>query len=177
MKGRSTIPTPHRARAKKALKRGVYLGNMQKQKQATFLQEFAKSGNILHAARQAGIDRTTHYDWLKKPEYAARYAVAEADALEVLEGEAIRRGLVGYDEPVFGKLPGHETGTGQVGVVRKFSDNLLMFVLRARAPERYRENLKHELTGPQGGPVQITFNCSSPPWAPSGKGNGHAPKE
>jgi hypothetical protein len=44
----------------------------------------------------------------------------------------IRRGVTGYDKPVYqqGRL---------VGTVREYSDTLLIFALKARAPDRYRE--------------------------------------
>ena len=46
----------------------------------------------------------------------------------------MRRALEGGEEPVFyqGKI---------VGSVRKYSDTLLMFMLKARRPERYRDRV------------------------------------
>ena len=55
---------------------------------------------------------------------------AETEATEHLEREAWRRAHDGIAEPVFqhGK---------QVGTIQRYSDNLLMFLLKARAPDRY----------------------------------------
>jgi hypothetical protein len=39
----------------------------------------------------AGIDRGTHYDWLKDPEYKAQFEAVQAQAADMLEKEAIRR--------------------------------------------------------------------------------------
>lgn len=40
--------------------------------------------------------------------------------------------------------------------MRKYSDTLAIFLLKAHAPEKYRENTRMELTGANGGPVQIS---------------------
>ena len=64
---------------------------------------------------------------------------AGAQATEVLEREAWRRARDGTPEPVFqhGK---------EVGVIQRYSDQLLMFLLRARAPERYRDRVDVSVT-------------------------------
>ena len=40
----------------------------------------------------------------------------------------------------------------EVGQIRKFSDTLLIFLLKGARPETYRE--RHEHTGKHGGPIQ-----------------------
>ena len=66
----------------------------------------------------------------------------------MLEAEARRRAAIGVDEPVFykGKVVGH---------IRKYSDNLLMFLLKAHWPEKFRDNYGVEHSGPSGGPVKV----------------------
>ena len=71
----------------------------------------------------------------------------------MLEEEARRRAYVGFDEPVFGS-GGHGIGTVQVGVIRKYSDTLLIFLLKGIRPGKFRENHKHEHTGLNGGPIR-----------------------
>ena len=56
-----------------------------------------------------------------------------------------RRAVEGVEEPV-GWYKG-EAG----GVVRKYSDTLLIFLLKGRKPEMYRERYEH--SGPGGRPV------------------------
>ena len=71
------------------------------------------------------------------------------EARELLEAEARRRAAMGVEEPVFYK--------GQVvGHIRKYSDNLLMFLLKAHWPEKFRENLSidQRVSGSDGGPVK-----------------------
>ena len=68
---------------------------------------------------------------------------------ELLEAEARRRTAIGVDEPVFyqGQVVGH---------IRKYSDNLLMFLLKAHWPEKFRENVSidQRVSGHDGGPVK-----------------------
>lgn len=60
------------------------------------------------------------------------------EALDVgagaLEDEAVRRAYVGVEEPLFyqGK---------QCGTVRKYSDTLLIFLLKGAKPAKYRERV------------------------------------
>ncbi len=121
----------------------------QRERQDQFLDTFAKVGNLSASARTAGIDRQTHYNWLEADPsgYGQRFADAEERAHDALEQEARRRAVVGVDEPVFYK--------GEiVGYIRKMSDVLLIFLLKAARPEKFRERWQGELTGKDGGPIQ-----------------------
>ncbi len=79
------------------------------------------------------MSRRSAYDWRKEDqEFANEWDAAEALGTDLLEDEARRRAAQGVDEPVFWK--------GEVkGFVRKYSDVLLIFMLKARRPEKYRE--------------------------------------
>ncbi|BCL70527.1 phage terminase small subunit [Vibrio nigripulchritudo] len=105
------------------------------------------------SARRAGYSRRSTYDYRDQDaDFAKRWEEAIESHVEALEIEADRRASVGVEEPVFYK--GKECGR-----VRKFSDNLLMFRLKALAPEKYRE--RRELTGKDGGPIEtaVSFTC------------------
>jgi hypothetical protein len=114
-----------------------------------FLEAFRRHGNVTWAAKEAGLPyRTAPYEWQEHDDqFAAAFRDAEIEATEVLEAEAYRRGHDGVDEPVF-----HQ-GVA-VGAVRKYSDTLLIFMLKARNPEKYRDRhdvkhsgeVKHSLT-------------------------------
>jgi hypothetical protein len=39
--------------------------------------------------------------------------------------------------------------------LREYSDTLLMFLLKGLLPERYRDRVKAEISGPAGGPIPI----------------------
>lgn len=96
--------------------------------QDRFLGEFAKCGVIRRAAAEAGCSRQVIYEWLKNPEFKARYETAESDALDVIREAIHDRGVEGWDEPVY-------QGGRYVGSVRKYSDSLLQFLARKRLPE------------------------------------------
>src|SRR5262245_14799001 len=113
--------------------------NTQRRK-AKFLAAYERLGNATAVAEETGISRYTHKEWLKKSE-TYRQAFQEADdaATEVLEKEAIRRAVEGNEEPVY--------YNGQkVGTVRKYSDVLLIFLLKSKRPEVYRERYDARLT-------------------------------
>lgn len=102
-------------------------------RRAAFLKALAETGNISAAARAAKASRSRAYQ-LKAadPGFAAEWADALETAIDALDAEARRRALDGVETPHF-----HQ---GRVaGTVRKYSDTLLMFLLRAHRPERYRE--------------------------------------
>lgn len=106
-----------------------------------FLASIALTGNVGISAAQIGIHRATHYVWLKEdPDYAAAFAAAMEDAADHLEAEARRRAVEGWIEPVFyrGK---------EVGGVRKYSDTLLIGLLKGARPEKYRDRVEHAAIG------------------------------
>jgi hypothetical protein len=112
-----------------------------KARQHKFLAAYKDAGTVTHAAESIGMDRRTHYDWLKTdPDYAVSYQNAEDAAIDALESEARRRALVGIEEPVFHQ--GRE-----VGLTRKYSDALLIFLLKAKRPNTYRERVQVQAEG------------------------------
>jgi hypothetical protein len=116
--------------------------------QATFLREFAISGHLANSAKKAGVDRTTVFLWRDKEEFESLFKVAERHSVSVLEDEAHRRAFDGVDKPVY-------QGKELVGHIREYSDTLLIFLLKGKAPAKYRE--RYEITGKDGGPVQLQW--------------------
>jgi len=115
--------------------------------QRAFLNAYAVHGVISIAARDAGVRRQTVLDWSKAdPGFAERMAQAKEEATDMLEREAVRRAAEGWEEPVF-------QGGREVGAVRKYSDAMLALVLKANRPKLYRENIRAEVSGPDGGPI------------------------
>ncbi len=92
---------------------------------------------------------------------------AAQEAADRLEEEVHRRAVIGVEEQVFGTMGRPEIKvmdngterevihrfTGVVGVRKNYSDNLLMFLLKARRPAEFRENVKVEHN--HGGKVEI----------------------
>ena len=114
-------------------------------KKRAFLTVYVKTATISKAAHAAKISRSSHYEWLKKdPKYVVAFTEAQEEATEGLEAEARRRAVDGWLEPVFyqGEL---------VARVRKFSDTLLIFLLKGARPGKYRENVR--LSGDDAQPL------------------------
>lgn len=117
--------------------------------QAKYLKVFRHTGNVMRSAQAAGVSRSTVYAACARSKtFATAVKEAEEEALEVLELEAHRRAVHGTKKPVFYK-------GARCGYVREFSDTLMIVLLKARAPEKYREN-KIVHTGPGGGPIPFT---------------------
>ena len=74
--------------------------HLKEARQNAFLAEYARSGNVSAAATAAGVDRSAHYRWSEEPDYAARFEDARESAVDVLEAEARRRAVDGWEEPV-----------------------------------------------------------------------------
>lgn len=120
------------------------------EKAIAFLAVLSETCNVGKACEGAGIGRATAYEWREDdPDFAEAWDKALKIGVTALEDEAHRRGFDGVDEPVF-----HQGS--QCGTVRKYSDTLAIFLLKAHAPEKYRENSRMELTGANGGPVMLS---------------------
>ena len=120
------------------------------EKLTAFCAALAETCQVSKACAAVGIARQTAYEWRSEiPEFAEAWDKALKIGTSVLEDEAIRRAHEGWNEPVF--YQGKECGS-----VRKYSDTLLIFTLKAHNPEKYREKTSMELTGANGGPVMIT---------------------
>jgi len=114
--------------------------------QIAFLQAYSDLGTITAAAAQVGMSWRTHYDWMADPAYVEQWEQAQTNYVERLEREADRRAVDGFEKGVYfqGEKVGAETW---------YSDNLLMFLLKGRRPEMYKD--RQEITGAGGGPVQV----------------------
>lgn len=101
------------------------------------LEAYASGEHTLEAAcRAVGYSRSSHAYWVGKDAgYADNFCRAKEVRVEALEDEAYRRAFSGSEKPVFfaGK---------QCGKVREYSDTLLIFLLKAANPAKYRDNFK-----------------------------------
>ncbi len=128
-------------------KKGQYKKDRLTPKQRAFLAAYSETGNISQAAVMAKVARSRHYCWYEKNEnYRKAFDEATEIAADRLEQEAWRRAVEGVSEPVFyqGK---------KVGTVQKYSNTLLIFLLKGAKPEKYKEKSAFEITGKGGGPI------------------------
>lgn len=83
-----------------------------------FIETLRNTANVRYACQKAGIDRKTAYKHRDSaPEFAAQWEEALEDAIDTLEAVAQDR-------------------------ARKNSDTLLIFLLKAHRPDKYRENTR-----------------------------------
>jgi hypothetical protein len=103
-------------------------------KKTAVLSAFKNCANVTRACEIADIARATFYGWLKEdPGFKASYEAAREEAVQVLEDEAIKRATIGG------------------------SDTLLIFLLKAARPQKYRDYVRQEISGPNGGQVVHKF--------------------
>lgn len=101
------------------------------ERRAHFLEILRRTANVSRAAREAGIASSTLYGQrARSPGFARAWDAAMAEALDTLEEVLIARARDGVEKPVF-------YGGEVKGTVRVYSDQLAMFLLRARRPEIY----------------------------------------
>ena len=126
-----------------------------------FLRAYAKCGTITHAAKSAGIDRTTHNVWLKDdPDYPAGFAESRSMYCDQLELEADRRAVQGMQRfkfyrgrPIMVPSDLDDLKSPPVPYVEHvYSDALLLAKLAAHIPEKcgrraeFRRTAKHDVT-------------------------------
>ncbi len=104
-----------------------------KKRTAFLISLIETGGNVSRACEVAGLARQRVYEWRTVDEqFALAWDEAVETGTEELEQEARRRAYSGVDEPVF--YQGEACGT-----IRKYSDTLLIFLLKGRKPDKYRE--------------------------------------
>ena len=92
------------------------------------------------AAKKAKIARSSHIRWLvNDPKYASAFAALKDDVVKKLEAEVYRRAVTSIERPI--------TVAGERVMVREYSDRLLMFLLKAEKPNKYRDRREVKYSG------------------------------
>lgn len=111
------------------------------EKRAEFLAALSATASVTAACEKVSIARDTAYTWRKaEPDFAAAWDEAVELGTDALEDEAIRRAHHGVDRPVY-------QSKELVGYVREYSDTLLIFMLKARRPDKFKDRVAHEGLG------------------------------
>jgi hypothetical protein len=122
------------------------------EKRLAFLQALAQTCNITRACEISGMGCASVYEWRNDDrDFAMDWKNALEVGADTLEDEAVRRAKDGVEKPVYqgGKLVGH---------IQEYSDTLLIFLLKGARPEKYRDRIQQELSGPSGQTIQL-INC------------------
>lgn len=144
-------------------KSGPMKPDERKKAQEKFLKAYGELGIIKYACRVAKINRKTFYDWKQNdPEFAALLPDTTDDANDTLEYAAYVQAVEGTDEPALsmGRLVYEEelvldedgnpvldkkgrpiTKRGKQIMIKKYSPQLLITLLKARMPEKYKDKM------------------------------------
>lgn len=119
----------------------------QRANQEAFLAAYEVRGLVSQASKDAGISRRNHYKWMSNDaDYVERFEDAHEAFCETLEAAARQRAVEGVTDPIYWQ--GEEVG-GKL----KFSDSLLMFLLKGAMPDKYAD--RKQVSGPGGAPLEI----------------------
>ncbi len=101
-----------------------------------FLETLRQTCNVTSAARTAGINRVYAYTARARSKtFAAEWHEAIEEGIDMLALEARRRAVHGVEKPICYR--------GEVvGMTKKYSDILLIFLLKAHCPEMYQDDIK-----------------------------------
>lgn len=118
-------------------------GSFGPDKEQKFLEAFMKTGKLYTAALACGASYYTMNAYRKKnPHFDQAIKEMQAQVVEALEEVAYARALEGVQEPL--------VSMGEVVTfVTKYDNDMLRFLLRAHAPDKYRDNVKvdHNVQG------------------------------
>lgn len=107
-----------------------------------FIAQIRQTGNVGAACDAANIGRSTFYR--RKTDdsaFAADFTDAMESAMDRLEAAAWARAVDGVE-----RITPH-------GAFREYSDALLITLLKAHRPARYRDTIRQEHSGPDGKPL------------------------
>jgi hypothetical protein len=119
---------------------------LNKARQERFLNALADTGSVTAAIAVAGTSRSRVYELRKSdPAFATTWDEAEEIAADRLEDEARRRAVEGVPEPLVsgGKIVRDDDG--QPIAIRRYSDPLLLALLRAHRPSRRERSVRFAL--------------------------------
>jgi hypothetical protein len=147
------------------------------EKLTAFCAVLAETCNVGKACVAIDVSRYTAYKWRKDmPEFAESWDDAMKAGVLGLEDEVHRRAFEGIDKPLTHQgqftylyreekdadgnaildektnMPRmtpvlDENGNHKVAAIREYSDTLSIFLLKAHAPDKYRENAHLKLSG------------------------------
>lgn len=147
------------------------------QSRERFLTHFRVHANISWACRVSGLPRRSLYNWLKDTcdepgaaEFRAAFADAELEATDKLEELAWKRAMgypvVRIKTEILRRRDGSAVldADGQPVRIetervttREYNTTILMRLLAARAPDKYRERSDVQHSGPGGGPIPLSM--------------------
>lgn len=123
-----------------------------------FLNVLSVTGNVFQSCKAAKMVRSVVYkERADNADFKKDWDNALEQAADILEFEARRRA---YEGLVRKKFTGKgeaviDPATGKQYIEREYSDTLLIFLLKGINPEKFRERVSAEHSGPGGKPIEV----------------------
>lgn len=137
-----------------------------KKRRDKFLRALELTGHVGKACSEAKLSRRTAYNWRIADEaFAVEWEAAQEMGTDALEDEAVRRASEGCQRKKFtGKgVAVIDPATGEQYVEHEYSDTLLIFMLKARRPDKFKERNEIKVGG-SGVPIELVgINVTSQP--------------
>jgi hypothetical protein len=121
-----------------------------------FIDMLGEMANVRLAAQAARINRATAYKHRDLyPEFKKKWDEAIDEACDRLEAAAWDRAQNGVKREIMAKVKDAEGKESFVAISEetRYSDVLLIFLLKAHRPSKFRE--RHEITGLDEGPIEL----------------------
>lgn len=110
---------------------------------SAFVEALRKTGNVKLSCEMAGISRKVAYETKGRDrDFGEEWLDALDEATDTLEAEARRRAIEGTERTVVKRIGVDENGKPkyQEYVEREYSDTLLIFLLKANRPSKFRDS-------------------------------------
>ena len=109
-------------------------GSWTEKKKLDFCTLLVAGWTVIDACKSVGMSQSSVYELRERDEeFMRQMQQAYDDSTAMLEGECFQR-AVGRDEPMMDK-------DGEIHYRKKYSDLLMMFLLKARKPKMYRDQV------------------------------------
>jgi len=101
-------------------------------RRAALLAAYRETASIRAAADAAGITPILHYEWIERDAaYRRDFGALQEEVADGLQDQAVERAAHGWTQPVFYR-------GRQCGAIQHYSDRLIILLLKARMPDKYR---------------------------------------
>lgn len=119
-----------------------------------FLATYSHIGVIHRAAEMVGLNyNLVSKERKRNPAFEEKFLLARKIAADRVEAEVQRRAVEGFQEPVIYQGQHMKDEDGNPMYITKYSDRMLELLAKAVKPEKFRE--RYEVTGKDGGPLQL----------------------
>jgi hypothetical protein len=121
----------------------------------TFIKVYSQTGNMTYAASKAGWHPSIPKSLRRAdPAFREQMDYAAAVSLDILKAEAFRRGVHGWQEPVFGK-------DGIKGYVTRYDSKMLDRLIGSKDPDWYGgPERRPQGGGRSGGVLKVTRSAT-----------------